>query len=98
MIRNRLRLITFLGMSLCITSIQAQSTGPRVKIDAGTLEGSKSGDVETFKGIPYATPPIGNLRWRAPQPVKPWKGVRKASEFGHDCVQLSVSGDIAPTA
>jgi para-nitrobenzyl esterase len=46
----------------------------RVRIDSGTLEGTKSADgkVQVFKGIPYAAPPVGELRWKEPQPVKLW--------------------------
>src|SRR5690348_1274827 len=65
--------------------------------DAKTLRHTTSGDVvgflgqdETYewRGIPYAQPPIGNLRWRAPRRAKPWVGVRRALEFGSSCLQL----------
>ncbi len=49
-----------------------------------------------FKGIPYARPPVGRLRWRPPQPVRPWRGIRSATAFGHDCMQLPSPGDAAP--
>ena len=48
--------------------------------------GVASGDIISFKGIPYAAPPVGNLRWRAPQPVRHWDGVLEAA-FGHSCMQ-----------
>lgn len=57
-----------------------------VNIDTGTIEGTISDESLSFKGIPYAAPPVGNLRWRAPQPVKPWKGVRQAIAYGNDCI------------
>ncbi|MGF1937283.1 MAG: carboxylesterase/lipase family protein [Nostoc sp. ChiQUE02] len=57
-----------------------------VNIDTGTIEGTISDDILSFKGIPYAAPPVGNLRWRSPQPVKSWKGVRKAIAYGNDCI------------
>src|SRR6266496_2796161 len=66
-----------------------------IKIDTGQIEGVVSGDVLSFKGIPYAAPPVGDLRWREPQPVKPWQGVRKANEYGHDCMQQPAPGDAA---
>lgn len=53
----------------------------------GKLEGSVVDGVAAFKGIPYAEPPVGDLRWRPPQPVTPWTGTRDATEFGPDCVQ-----------
>jgi para-nitrobenzyl esterase len=67
-----------------------------VKIDTGIIKGSASGSVLSFKGIPYAAPPINNYRWRAPQRVMPWTGVRETSAFGHDCMQVPESSDGAP--
>ncbi|MDQ6760665.1 MAG: carboxylesterase family protein, partial [Acidobacteriota bacterium] len=61
----------------------------RVKLANGTLEATlapKDG-VRSFKGIPFGQPPVGNLRWREPQPVKNWKGIRKADQFGPRCMQ-----------
>lgn len=75
---------------------RAKPSSPIVKIDSGAVRGVISGGLEIFKGIPYAAPPVGNLRWRAPQPVKPWKGVRQATSFGHDCMQLPFPNDAAP--
>lgn len=72
---------------------KAQVHEKTVTIDTGTVEGSVAGDVLSFKGIPYAAPPIGNLRWREPQPVTRWSGVRSATQYGHDCVQLPIPGD-----
>src|SRR5579872_4648849 len=60
-----------------------------VQIDAGKVSGiaNSGGDVRAFKGIPYAAPPVGDLRWRAPKPAEHWDGVRKADEFGTVCMQ-----------
>ncbi|BDH55638.1 carboxylesterase/lipase family protein [Tsukamurella sp. PLM1] len=55
--------------------------GPRVRIDAGELRGLDQGTVHAFRGIPYAQPPVGPLRYRAPQPVARWDGVREATAF-----------------
>jgi len=68
----------------------------QVRTEAGSVEGSTStdGQVQIFKGIPYAAPPVGALRWKEPQPVATWQGVRKATEFGARCMQGNVFGDM----
>jgi para-nitrobenzyl esterase len=67
-----------------------------VKISSGTLEGTVATDpsVRLFKGVPFAAPPVGDLRWKPPQPLAPWPGVRKADEWGNRCVQGRVWDDI----
>jgi len=65
-------------------------------IASGIIHGSTDGNVFSFKGIPYAAPPVGELRWRPPQPVIPWEGVREATEFGPTCA--SVGFGAAPGA
>lgn len=69
----------------------AQITGP-VKVSGGSVQGmqGRNPSIIVFKGIPYAAPPVGDLRWRAPQPVVPWDGVRKADKFGSSCIQHEV--------
>jgi para-nitrobenzyl esterase len=68
----------------------------QVHTDAGVVEGTASADakVRIFKGIPFAAPPVGALRWKAPQPVPSWTGVRKAAEFGARCMQGRIFGDM----
>jgi para-nitrobenzyl esterase len=58
-----------------------------VHLDSGPVSGISANDasVRVFKGIPYAAPPVGDLRWRAPQPAGHWEGVRKADQFGPSC-------------
>lgn len=68
---------------VCGAIAQAQ----QVRIDSGTVEGKTDGDVRIFLGIPYAAPPVDDLRWKAPAPVARWSGVRKAAEFGARCMQ-----------
>ncbi|HEX2914303.1 MAG TPA: carboxylesterase family protein [Chloroflexia bacterium] len=68
----------------------------RVEISNGLLEGTvdpQSG-IRSFKGIPFAAPPVGKLRWKPPQPVENWVGVRKADRFGPQAMQLPVFGDM----
>jgi para-nitrobenzyl esterase len=80
--------------ALFISSLmEAQET---VTIENGKVRGTVADGVVSFKGIPYAAPPIGNLRWRAPQPAPRWSGVREASAYGHDCMQLPFPSDAAP--
>ncbi len=67
--------------------------GLTIEIETGTVAGTQSGDVRSFRGIPYAAPPIGANRFRAPQPALPWEGVRDAVELGSQCPQsLSLAG------
>ena len=78
---------------LVLVGVASFTPGPTdtdtVRIDGGLVSGtfSKEGDVQIFRGIPFAAPPIGDLRWKAPQPVKPWSGVRKCEAFGASPVQ-----------
>jgi para-nitrobenzyl esterase len=53
-----------------------------VEVEGGTIRGLAVNGVISWKGIPYAAPPVGNLRWRVPQPVRPWQGVREAKSSG----------------
>jgi len=69
---------------------------PQVQVDAGHVAGISQGDVDTFLGIPFAAPPVGALRWRAPQPARAWSGVRPATHYGHDCMQTPFPSDAAP--
>src|SRR3954451_16484427 len=75
----------------------AGASGPdRVKLAGGTLEGTgpSASGVRAFKGIPFAEPPVGKLRWAAPQPAKNWTAVRDAKQFGPRCMQQALFGDM----
>ncbi len=82
--------------------VQAREAAPQVRVSAGLLRGAESGDVVAFKGIPYAKPPVGDLRWRAPVPAPAWTGVKDATAFGNACLQPPqsptglYSGGLAP--
>jgi para-nitrobenzyl esterase len=60
---------------------------PVVTLPSGALRGIEGKGIRAFLGVPYAAPPVGDLRWRAPRPVAPWDGVRDASRIGRDCTQ-----------
>jgi para-nitrobenzyl esterase len=62
-----------------------------VMTDAGALRGVSEGELTLYKGVPFAAPPVGPLRWREPQAVQPWPGVRKADAFAPACMQMGVS-------
>jgi para-nitrobenzyl esterase len=68
----------------------------QVKTSAGTVKGTMSADgvVSIHRGIPFAAPPVGALRWKAPQPVVPWQGERDATRFGARCMQAPLFSDM----
>ena len=86
------------GAFLMTTQLWAQSnpTTDVVTTESGQVQGAVKDGVLAFKGIPFAASPTGQLRWRAPQPVTPWKGVRNATEYALDCDQLPFPSDAAP--
>src|SRR4051794_33985987 len=72
---------------LCLPGFAANPT--QVKTDKGKVEGALTtdGKVVAFKGIPFAAPPVGDLRWKPPMPAAKWSGVRAAKDFGSHCIQ-----------
>jgi para-nitrobenzyl esterase len=73
---------------LATFAAHAADTAPRAQTDTGVVEGLEANGVVSFRGIPYAAPPVGALRWHAPEPAKPWQGVLKANAFGPACMQV----------
>lgn len=88
---NRVALVatTLFAFLTAIAVSTAAAIDDPVRLDTGMISGATtaSGDVRAFKGIPYAAPPVGDLRWRAPKPAAHWEGTRKADEFGPVCMQ-----------
>src|ERR1022692_248378 len=62
-----------------------------INVDGGIISGTtnQAGDIHIFKGIPFAAPPVGDLRWKEPQPVMPWSGIKKCNAFGPSPMQNS---------
>ena len=67
----------------------------QVKTQYGVLEGFEEDGVKKFLGVPFAQAPVGELRWKAPQPVMAWDGIREAKQFSDDPMQLNVFGDMS---
>jgi para-nitrobenzyl esterase len=86
------RTLVLIGALACLPS----TAHTQVRTTAGAVEGTTvaDGKARVFKGIPFAAPPVGDLRWKPPQPVVPWTGVRQATEFGAHCMQGTIFGDI----
>ncbi len=88
------RWFVLVAVVLAPAVLVASSSAPQVKTRSGTVEGKDDGKVKSFLGIPYAAPPVGDLRWKAPAPAAKWSGVKKATEFGFHCIQGNVFGDM----
>src|SRR5262245_19864980 len=82
--RNLLLLTIALVLAI---SGSAPPTNDIVRVEGGLISGSVVDGVRSYKGIPYAAAPVGELRWKAPQAVAAWEGVRESNDFGPDCPQ-----------
>jgi para-nitrobenzyl esterase len=80
------RLAISVAAAVCLSSSGAASA-PVVNAPAGTLQGQSEGSLNVFKGIPYAMPPVGPLRWKAPKEMPRWNGVKQATQYGNACMQ-----------
>src|SRR5579859_6659526 len=88
------RALVLWGMLVLPLASWAASDAPQVKTASGIVEGKDDGAVRAFLGIPYAAPPVGDLRWKPPVAAAKWDGVRKATEFGSHCMQGRIYGDM----
>jgi para-nitrobenzyl esterase len=78
------------GLFVCASAAKVDADAPVVHTKSGALRGVESrGAVESFLGVPYAAPPLGNLRWRPPQEATAWHGIREATHYSNPCAQLN---------
>lgn len=101
---RRVAPVLAVAISLAACGAKSQTpapTAPLAPVEAtvasGGLRGYLENDVRIFKGVPYAQPPVGPLRWRPPQPAQAWAGARDAQVFGSDCMQNRVGWDDTQT-
>jgi para-nitrobenzyl esterase len=73
--------------AVLLCALQARAEVREAGVTGGHVAGASASGIASFKGIPFAAPPVGPLRWKAPQPVKPWTGVKQATAFGASCMQ-----------
>lgn len=71
------------------STVRAQAPAP-VRTQSGLVQGTVVSGIRVYKGIPFAAPPTGELRWQPPQPPKPWKGVLHAEKFADACMQVPI--------
>lgn len=100
-LRSRRTLAFLTCFTLAALTLQGCSKAPSsttAKVTGGTVQGSESGKIIAFKGIPYAAPPVGDYRWRSPQPVPKWQGIKQVDHYAPDCMQKPFVDDAAPLA
>jgi len=76
-----------LAIAIAVAPLMSVAASTTAKVEQGVLQGTKEDGLSVFKGIPFAAPPVGDLRWRTPQPAAKWEGVRKADKFAPQCMQ-----------
>ena len=105
MSRSSFRLGALCLFSLILSRVATAAPAAPVRLDSGLVEGElldAASGLRVFRGIPYAAPPVGDLRWRPPQRVEAWEGVRAAREFGAICPQppmlATMTGEVLPAS
>ena len=82
-----------IAIAVAAVSSMALAATSAVRVEQGLLKGTVEDGLTVYRGIPFAAPPVGDLRWRAPQPAAKWEGVRHADKFAPQCVQSISLGD-----
>ena len=85
-----IRVFATLVAALAIVSTAFAQTPKPVRTQAGLVQGTVEDGITIYKGIPFAAPPLGDLRWRAPQPPAAWTGVKSADKFAPACMQVPI--------
>jgi para-nitrobenzyl esterase len=84
------------GMALVLSSTAFANDAPHARVSTGELTGVRQGNVAAFLGVPFAAPPVGDLRWRAPRTPVAWQGIRAADHFGASCLQTVTPSGFGP--
>lgn len=90
---TKMKKVFLFAVSLIAITCFANPDKPIVKIETGSLQGAAEYNMNVFKNIPYAAPPVGDLRWRPPQAAASWSGTRDASKFGDTCPQPNLKNE-----
>ena len=91
-------LMMFCALAAACATPRAPTDLTLARVDGGSLRGAVEADMRVFRGIPYAAPPVGEGRWRAPAPVAAWAGERSATSYGADCWQNRMPDDLGASA
>jgi para-nitrobenzyl esterase len=100
-LRGLLRRVAFILACFAAVSeplFATQPAAPRAHVESGDVIGVAAGGVASFKGVPYAAPPVAELRWRAPPKARPWGVARSAEDYGHSCAQPSPPERVTPAS
>ena len=84
------------ALAIAATTVPVLAQAQVATTETGKVAGSTADGVASWKGIPFAAPPVGALRWRAPQPAAKWQAIRQATAYGNDCMQVPFPSDAAP--
>jgi para-nitrobenzyl esterase len=84
---NRLNRVSFLLLSLLAVRLSFAEQPPPVRVEQGLVQGTSEDGLTVYRGIPFAAPPVGDLRWRAPQPAASWEGIKQTTNFAPGPIQ-----------